>query len=319
MAMATGFVDDKSSGGITLGVLHHFRIGDATLHSSHKDWLSQKVVPLLKAGGSISIVGQASRSGSDQTNKILSERRAASVRGFLEQAARQSFPFQVVTGTGESAAASAGQKDGKEDGYFRSVIIIAHSRPTPPDPKVITQPPAPTPPAEEPTDIWIGVGEGHSGDLVLAGYYNWNAPRVVRLGTNANGEVDWVNIMSDGFKFGGGLGGSVSGIVIFARGIKRPEEFRQAASWSDLDFELALGGNLGSVLKGIKGIGTVVNVMDKYKKLAHAAQELAKNQVFYKPGVYTISIPGAGAGMHVWAGRKYGGITLHSSGSVKLV
>ncbi len=41
--------------------------------------------------------------------------------------------------------------------------------------------------------------------------------------------------------------------------------------------------------------------------------ELLKNQAFVKPGVYTIPIPLAGAGVHVWAGRKYAETMLVSS------
>jgi len=42
--------------------------------------------------------------------------------------------------------------------------------------------------------------------------------------------------------------------------------------------------------------------------------ELLKNQAFVKPGVYTTPIPLAGAGVHVWAGRKYAETMLVGSG-----
>ena len=81
-----------------------------------------------------------------------------------------------------------------------------------------------------------------------------------------------------------------------------------------MDFDLALIGQLSSVLKGLRGVGKVVETMEKYKKLSDAAQELVKNKAFIKKGVYTIPIPLAGGGVHVWVGRKYAETILVGSG-----
>ncbi len=51
------------------------------------------------------------------------------------------------------------------------------------------------------TNLWIGVGEAHSGDLVILGYFNWNA-RIYRLGANSEGDVEWAHLTSHGLKLG---------------------------------------------------------------------------------------------------------------------
>lgn len=163
------------------------------------------------------------------------------------------------------------------------------------------------------SDIWIGLGESHSGDLVVVGRYNWNA-RVYRMGAETPEDVEWASLSASGWKLGGGLGGSVSVIVVFAHGITSAGQFKSAAKWGDLDFDLALGTKLSAYLKGLRGIGKVVKTIEKYKKLDYAAQQLIKHRGFRKRGVYQIPIPLAGGGLHVWFGRQYGGIDLSRAG-----
>lgn len=153
--------------------------------------------------------------------------------------------------------------------------------------------------------IWLGIGEAHSGDLVALGYFNWNA-RLYRLGENEQGNIDWVYLLSHGLKLGGGLGGSGGLIAVFAHGIENIGQFNSAFEWGDMDFDLALGAQLSSALKALKGIGKVVKTMEEYGKLKYAAEQLLKNKAFWNKGVYTIDIPLAGGGLHVWFGRKYG-------------
>ena len=59
----------------------------------------------------------------------------------------------------------------------------------------------------------------------------------------------------------------------------------------------------------------MLDKMDDYKKLSYAGEELLKNKAFVKKGVYTIPIPLAGAGVHVWLGRKYAQTMLQSAGT----
>lgn len=310
-----GNVTEFSGGTLTLGTLHHFGIASAALADAHRQWLNRKVVPVLKRGGSVTIVGQTSRSGSEKFNKRLSKKRADAVRAYLEKQAKRCFEYLYAHGEGESAATLAGQTDGSEDGNFRSVIVIAHVYPEPPTPPppIRVKPK----PKKRVSDVWLGIGEIHSGDLLVAGYYNWNG-RAYRLSADESGHVDYVDLTSHGWKLGPGLGGSGGAVAIFARGIKKPSKFKDGFNWGGADFDLAIGAQLGSALKSLKGVGTVVKTLNDYKKLNYVGQELLKNKAFLKKGVYTIPIPLAGAGLHVWVGRKYGEIMLNSTGSTKI-
>ncbi|AQQ06412.1 hypothetical protein B0E33_24830 [Roseibium algicola] len=311
--MSGNYVVDHRDGVITLARLQYFDVSQANLKEDHKNWLRRNVVPLLKGNGSISIVGLSSRSGKAAFNKALSMKRANAVKTFLEECLLSCFPFDLVDGLGESLAEEMGQEDGVEDGQFRAVMIYVHSLPTPPNPKVIKTPKKMKPKPKAASTLWVGIGESHSGDLVAVGRYNWNG-RLYRASADDNGYVDYVDLMADGWKIGGGLGGSVGGIVIVAHGVKTPSEFNKKGEWSDWDLDLAIAGKLGDVLKGIKGIGKIVNTMEKYEELSHAAIELTKNKGFVKKGLYTIPMLGVGAGLHVWTGRKYGDVSVISVG-----
>jgi hypothetical protein len=162
-------------------------------------------------------------------------------------------------------------------------------------------------------DVWIGLGESHSGDLVFAGYHNWNA-KMFRLGACNPEEVEWASLCCHGFKLGGGLGGSCSGIIVFAHGVKSVSSLSSDFAWGDMDFDIALGVSLGTALKSLKVIGKIVDTLEKYNKLQYAGTELYKNHKLMNPGVYTIEIPGSGPGVHIWYGRKYSRITLIGTG-----
>lgn len=165
-------------------------------------------------------------------------------------------------------------------------------------------------------NVWIGIGEGHSGDLVALGYYNWNA-RVYRLGATDAGEVEWATLSSHGLKLGGGLGGSYAPLLIFAHGFESASNFRSSWSWGDMDWDLALYASLKAYIDSIKHVGKLIRLMDEYKKLSKVGEELVKNRAFLKSGVYTISIPTGPIpqGVHVWYGRKYGETMLVGYGT----
>lgn len=163
-------------------------------------------------------------------------------------------------------------------------------------------------------NIWMGIGEKHGGDLVAVGYYNCNA-RVYRLEENDDGKIEWANLITHGLKLGGGLGGGVGLVAVFAHGIENIGQFKSNFQWGDMDFDLDLGTKLGSALKGLRGIGKVVKTMDEYKKLQYAGKQLLQNRYFYKKGVYTIDIPFGGVGLHVWVGRKYTETFVQGSGT----
>lgn len=132
-------VDQSTKTGVIELRLCDFPINSSKLRPSHVTVLGDRIAPLLAKGGSISILGLASRSGSSSHNQRLSERRAQSVIEQLKLLARRNVnaknhtgKIKSVAGVGESAAAKAGQRDGTEDAFYRAVLIKAWARRVPP-------------------------------------------------------------------------------------------------------------------------------------------------------------------------------------------
>ncbi len=78
--------------------------------------------------------------------------------------------------------------------------------------------------------------------------------------------------------------------------------------------DVAIGAKLGDFLKAVKGLGKAVDTIQKYKKLRYITENAIKSVGIAKPGVYAIPIPMAGAGLHLWAGFKFGDVTVVSTG-----
>ncbi len=57
---------------------------------------------------------------------------------------------------------------------------------------------------KRPSDVWLGIGEAHTGDLVAFGCFNWNA-RIYRLDASEESEVEYANLVIQGYKLGGGV------------------------------------------------------------------------------------------------------------------
>ncbi len=104
--------------------LFNYDIGDASMKSEHRDWLTVNLLPILQKSRNttVNLWGTASRSGSDQFNRALSEKRANFIRDFLAQkgAARDQIQFK---GLGENPAKAAGVKDGTESPEERAVLV----------------------------------------------------------------------------------------------------------------------------------------------------------------------------------------------------
>jgi hypothetical protein len=168
-------------------------------------------------------------------------------------------------------------------------------------------------PAHEVPHVWFGIGETHSGTLVLGGLYNIVA-RLYKL-TDEYSNVENATIMICGVKVGPGLGGSGSLVFVLAYGYDDPGELngKQDPEW---DFDLDLGAKLGDWLKGMRGIGKVIDSIEKFKKARYAVENAIKSRGFRtsKPGIYTFPIPGAGLGLQVWAGRKWTNVVVTNTG-----
>src|SRR6185295_17092855 len=88
----------------------------------------------LRAVGSVSVVGLASRSGGRGHNHALSARRAESTLAFLRHQVPNGFLAKQVVGFGELKARDEGQPDGTEDPRFRSVVLFPGPGAAPPPP-----------------------------------------------------------------------------------------------------------------------------------------------------------------------------------------
>src|SRR5262245_52026127 len=104
--------------------LFNYDVGDAAFKKEHRDWLTDNLVPILKKSRNtkVHLWGTASRSGTDQFNRTLSEKRANFIRDFLMQkgAIRENIQFK---GLGESPAKAAGIADGTESPEDRAVLV----------------------------------------------------------------------------------------------------------------------------------------------------------------------------------------------------
>ncbi len=115
-------------------LLFNFDVDSPSLKLEHWDMLRSWVVPYIRKGHSISIVGLASRTGSTAHNQKLSQDRADNTLTFLKSEVREGFNARSVIGFGELKAAAEGERDNTEDPRFRSVLILSAPGPTPPPP-----------------------------------------------------------------------------------------------------------------------------------------------------------------------------------------
>ena len=113
-------------------LLYNFDVDAARLKPEHEKVLRADVAPTLRSGGSLSIIGLASRSGRARHNEDLSLRRARAVLAYLQRVIPERFAVQTVRGFGERKAAAEGYRDGVEDERFRSVLVLLSRTPTPP-------------------------------------------------------------------------------------------------------------------------------------------------------------------------------------------
>jgi hypothetical protein len=179
-----------------------------------------------------------------------------------------------------------------------------------PSQKVVARPPVQGNVPPKLKGVWAGLGKSHSGDLFVVGAYDLTA-KVYCLGDefpNARNAV--INI--NGFKFGPGLGASISGVFVIAYG------FDNASDMIDVerhfDFDIALGAKLADFLKDIKYLGTAVDTMEKYKKTHYIVENAIHNHGITKPGVYNFPIPLLGVGLHAWFGYEFGEVRLFNEG-----
>lgn len=127
------------------GRLWDFELNKWALRHRHKQWLDQEILPLLNNGGSVSVEGQASRTGLSGHNRRLSWARAQAVLRYLRENTHRAFGVRYQESRGEERAAEAGQADNTEDDWYRAVRVSAWSRPIPPPIRRNANPPRSVP------------------------------------------------------------------------------------------------------------------------------------------------------------------------------
>lgn len=158
--------------------------------------------------------------------------------------------------------------------------------------------------------VWAGLGKSHSGDVVVVGAHDLTG-KIYCLGDEyPNVKNAWINV--NGYKFGLGLGGSISANFIIAHGYDTAPEMRGVAG--EWDFDVALGPKLADFLKGVRTLGKAVDSLEKFQKARYLTEQAIKNAGIRKRGIYSIPIPLAGAGLHLWGGYKFGDISVWSTG-----
>lgn len=116
----------------------------------------------------------------------------------------------------------------------------------------------------------------------------------------------------NGFKFGPGLGASVSGVFVLAHGFHQPSEMVGVnGGW---DFDFALGARLSDFIRGVRGLGRAIDTAEKYRALTYLTENAIKNLGITSRGIHVIPIPLAGVGLHAWAGFKFGNVSLLRTG-----
>jgi hypothetical protein len=107
--------------GVT-GLLYNFDIDDASLKKEHQDWLLKNAAPVAASqGAQVFLKGSASRSGANDYNLQLSDRRVHAVRDFLARQHVRPEQFHL-TWVGEEEAALT-ERDGTENESDRAVSI----------------------------------------------------------------------------------------------------------------------------------------------------------------------------------------------------
>jgi hypothetical protein len=129
MARATGPGKTEKRTNPPSLMLFNFDVDGDTLKEEHKAFLRTEALPVLRSGGSVSVIGLTDRSGADAHNKTLSERRVAQTIAFLRQEVPTGVNLKQATGFGEEAAAREGEKDGTLDERFRSVLLFLSAAP----------------------------------------------------------------------------------------------------------------------------------------------------------------------------------------------
>jgi hypothetical protein len=160
-------------------------------------------------------------------------------------------------------------------------------------------------------NVWAGIAKSHSGDLAVVGAHDLTG-KIYCLGDELPDIRNGI-LNINGYKFGVGLGASIGAVLVVAYGYSSLSDMNGEVTGA-YDFDLSLGAKLADFIKGLKGLGKVIDTIQKYKKLRYLVEVGIKNRGVTGPGIFAIPIPLAGVGLHVWVGFKFGDISIFRSG-----
>ncbi len=255
--------------------LYNFDVGKFAIKPEHSKWLVTVLAPKLWGGGSFTIIGIASRTGSDASNMKLSENRLRAVVDLLRKLVPNNFQVAIELAVGERAAMYAGAKDRTEDESWRGVIISAWDKPVPPPP------PPPPPPLPEPKPAytyskflsrWLGFGIKSGGQLLIGGVESTTA-YVVNLG-----DLETFDFQVVSSRWGLGLGGGAGVVAIIGFGFSIPYELH-GKSLNDWGVNIAFTEKLISK-STVQAIQTSKLFIDGFKNGRYVAPALNKAKLF---------------------------------------
>ena len=160
-------------------------------------------------------------------------------------------------------------------------------------------------------NVWAGVGKSHSGDMFVIGAQDMTA-KVYNLADEAP-RIRNAVININGYKFGPGLGADVSAVFVVAVGFETARDM--VGVDGDWDFDISLGTKLSDFLKDVKYLGKAIETMEKYERTKYITENLIKNRyIIKKEGIFTLPIPFANIGLHLWGGYKFGDVSVFAQG-----
>jgi hypothetical protein len=145
-------------------LLYNFDVAKHNLKTEHEEWLKLTAATYLQQGGSLTLIGLASRTDTRAFNKQLSQFRINSVLNFLRKASPNNFKVAFQSAVGEGLAEADGMRDGMENKWYRGVILAAWMKPTPPPPPPVPPPAPPEPMVKRRIKVLFLVEAGMTGD-----------------------------------------------------------------------------------------------------------------------------------------------------------
>jgi hypothetical protein len=119
-------------------LLYDYDSGSANVKSAHMTYMKTKILPVLSKGGSLTIIGMASRCGNEATNSSLSSTRARQALAYVTQIAPKNVKSKMyeaaVAGAGTTVAKNQLQPAGSDNERYRSVYMSVWNKSDPPPP-----------------------------------------------------------------------------------------------------------------------------------------------------------------------------------------